>query len=291
MAVLAVDIGGTKIACGVVGDDGSVSARTEAPTDAGQGAQGVIRDAVALAERTAGDYGGPLAAAGVATGGDVDARAGVIRYATPMISGYAGTDARAAFARSLGLPVWVDNDGNCAALAEVVHGSARGFTHALTVVVGTGIGAGYVVNGALLRGAQGGALNPGQMRLAVGLTYEDVASSGAIATRHGAPIRELGARLATAAQLPDDVAAAGRALGELLAACAAILDPDVIVVGGSVLLLGERHLDLARAGYRRNARPPQRDIPVRASSLGRDAALIGAALICRGFGGAQRSDS
>jgi glucokinase len=281
MTTLAVDIGGTKIAAGLVGDEGRVAGRLETPTEAGRGAQAVVHSAVALARRAADGVGAPLDAVGVSTGGDVDARTGVIRYATPMLSGYAGFDVRAAFAEGLGLPARVDNDGNCAALAEWMLGSARGFTHALTVVVGTGIGAGFVVDGALLRGAQGGALNPGQIQLSDGRTYEETSSSAAVAGRHGAPIGGLAARLAGEEQLPADVAAAGRALGELLAICAAILDPDVIVVGGSILLLGERHLDLAREAYRRRARPPQRGLPIRASALGRDAALVGAALICR----------
>ena len=284
MAILAADIGGTKIAAGVVdidGVDAAVHARRECPSDSSLGANHVFDTMLALLRQTQADYGQPIASIGISTGGDVDANAGRINYATPMIPGYTGFDARAAVEREFGpgLRVKVEKDGNCAALAETVLGSARGFRHALTVIVGTGIGAGFVSDGAILHGAHGGALNPGQIRLDEEHTYEDVASCGALARQYNLPIQRVATLAHESAQLLEPVANAGRRLGDLLAVCAAILDPDVIVVAGSVLLFGPRLLDLVSATYQRQARAPLRHVPIVPSTLGGDSALIGAGLL------------
>ncbi len=281
MPVLAVDIGGTKIASGVVDSHGVVCCRSEAPTVASAGADRAIGAALDLAESTVRSFGLPIAGVGVSTGGDVDAERGRINYATPMLPGYTGYDVRGAFERRLDLPARVEKDGNCAALAEAMRGSARGFGHALTVIVGTGIGAGYVVNGEVQRGAHGGALNPGQIQFDGQRTYEDVASCGALSRRHNLPIQQIAALAETDPELKETVQATGDILGRLLAICAAVLDPDIIILAGSILLFGPRLIGRVQSSYSAAARAPLKGLAVRPAALGPDSALVGAALAWR----------
>jgi glucokinase len=281
MPVLAIDIGGTKIAAGVVDSRGVLSCRSEVPTAAASGADRVVGAALDLAESTLRSCGQTIAGVGVSTGGDVDAERGRINYATPMLPGYTGADLRGAFVRRLGLLARIEKDGNCAALAEATIGSGRGFTHALTVIVGTGIGAGCVVNGDVLRGAHGGALNPGQIQYDDRRTYEDVASCGALSRRLNLPIQRIAAQAEIDPELKQMVGATGDILGRLLALCAAILDPDVIVLAGSILLFGPGLVERVQASYSAAARPPLRGLAVRPAALGPDSALIGAALAWR----------
>ncbi len=281
MAVLAADIGGTKIAVGIVDRDGTVRCRREIASRATQGAQHVVGALLALLRETHSAYGRPVDSIGIATGGDVDTDAGRIHYATQMIPGYTGLDLRSIVQREFGgaLPVKVENDGNCAALAEAMLGSGRRYRYPLTVIVGTGIGAGFVIDGAIFHGAQGRALNPGQIRLDDQRTWEDIASCGALTRHYGMPIQQIAAAMKNDSSLAEPVLEAGRRVGELLALCAAVLGPDVIVVAGSVLLFGPRIMDCIGAAYQTYVRPPAHHTPVVPASLGPDSALIGAGLL------------
>ena len=187
-AIIAVDIGGTKIAAGLVDGAGRVQHRREVPTAADH-ADAIAGRALAVCRRVLADARtlNPdtfLGGIGISTGGDVDVVRGAIAYATPFLPGWAGLPLRQIFETEFNnqqeaqhkldnkidnkldntiTDIRMDNDGNCAALAEAMYGAGRGFSHVLTLIVGTGIGAGYVVAGEVLRGAHGGALNPGQI--------------------------------------------------------------------------------------------------------------------------------
>ena len=276
MSILGVDIGGTKIAVGIVDSMGRVTHRHEVPTLA-DNADNVVRRALSACRPIL--KMATLRGIGIATGGDVNVAQGHIAYATPLLPGWAGLNLREIFEREFQLPTHVDNDGNCAALAEAHFGAAQGCSHALTLIVGTGIGAGFVVQGEVLRGAQGGALNPGQIWLDEHNTYEAVIASGALAKRYGQSIQQIAASAAQQDPWPIVLKEAAQHLGKLAATCAAILDPDCIVIAGSILLLGEHFLQIAQQSFQRYARIPHQKMVLRASTLGADSALIGASLL------------
>jgi glucokinase len=285
MSVLAIDIGGTKIAVGVVDDAGRVSHRLEVPTAADH-AESIVQRALAACHQTlqtsrTSQPSNALSGIGISTGGDVDVAQGRIAYATPLLPGWAGLNLRQIFEREFGLATHVDNDGNCSALAEAAFGAAQGHSHALTLIVGTGIGAGFVSQGEVMRGAFGGALNPGQIWLDEHNTYENVIASGALAKHYGQPIQQIAAQAATQDQLPPHLQDAAKHLGRLAATCASILDPNCIVIAGSILLLGQQFLQVAQESFRRYARPPHQQLALRPSTLGPDSALIGASLLLR----------
>ena len=209
----------------------------------------------------------------------------------------------------LGLPVFVDNDANLAALAEHRYGAAREARNAVMLTVGTGIGGGMVLDGQLYRGSTGAGAELGHVVVdddgppcqgnCPNRGCVETFASGVALAREGAaaaeraPGSELGRRLAAgepidgrvvtnAALEGDEVAAevvrsAGASLGVALASLANAFEPEVIVVGGGVMAAGELLLEPARAEVRARALPPQNATPVVAAELGPDAGMVGAA--------------
>lgn len=209
----------------------------------------------------------------------------------------------------LGLPVYLDNDANTAALAEHRFGAARGARNAVVLTVGTGVGGGLIIEGEVFRGSSGAGAELGHVVIdADGPPcqgncpnhgcVEAVASGTALAregieaaARH--PASALGrlageggaidGRAVTEAALAgDDVAIAllatiGRRLGVAVSGFVNVFDPDVVVVGGGVMAAGELLLEPARSEVRERALTPQRDTPIVAAELGPEAGMIGAA--------------
>ncbi|OEV02466.1 glucokinase, partial [Streptomyces oceani] len=146
-----MDLGGTKIAAGLVGTDGRIRHSVSAPTPALQG-PGAVLDAVAsaVAELTGDD----VRAVGVGGAGAIDARTGTVLSATDALPGWTGTRLTAELRQRTGLPVAVDNDVRAHALGEAWQGGAAGRSPVLFLAVGTGVGAALLVDGAPQRGAR-----------------------------------------------------------------------------------------------------------------------------------------
>ncbi len=209
----------------------------------------------------------------------------------------------------LGLPTFVDNDANCAALAEHRFGAAKGARNAIVLTIGTGIGGGLIVDGELYRGSTGAGAELGHIVIdAAGPPCQgncpnrgcvEVLASGTAlgnegriaATAH--PHSALGELLAADARIDgravadaalagdgiavDVVATIGRRLGVALSSMANIFEPDLIVIGGGVAALGELLLEPAREELASRALPPMNATPVVLAGLGPDAGMIGAA--------------
>ena len=208
----------------------------------------------------------------------------------------------------VGLPVYIDNDANVAALAEFLFGAGRGARNVVMLTIGTGIGGGLILDGEIFRGSTGAAAELGHIVIVEdGLPcqgncpnhgcVETYASGTAIAREGKAagerePDSALGRALAegpivgkTVTQLAMDgdplaaevVAEAGRHLGVALASLANIFNPDVFVIGGGVSAVGDLMLDPAREELRARALPPMNKTPVQLAELGPEAGMIGAA--------------
>jgi glucokinase len=193
--------------------------------------------------------------------------------------------------------VAVDNDANCAVLAEWTLGAARGCDHVALLTLGTGIGGGLVLDGRVYRGAVGAGAELGHMPVDLDGPpcfggcpgrgcLESLCSGSALARDAealfarpvtGEEVTELArAGDATAVQLMHTL---GDRLGAGLAGIANALNPEMIVVGGGVMAAGELVLEPARAELRRRALAPSRDVDVVAAELGEEAGMIGAALL------------
>jgi glucokinase len=308
---IGVDVGGTKIAAGVVDANGSIVEMVKRPTPAANasGTIDVISDAVReLLTRYDVDV------VGIGAAGFVEESRSAVMFA-PNLAWRAEPVARQVEERT-GKPVFVENDANAAAWAETQMGAGRGHDHVMLVAIGTGIGAGVVINGQLYRGRWGMAGEPGHYRVVPDGRlcgcgnrgcWEQYASGSALAAEArdfarrspGAAVRLLqlaggkpegitGHEVTVAAREGDAAAlrcfeTLGRWLGEGLADLAAILDPGCFVLGGGVSEAGDLFLDKVRAAFDhgltgRQFRP---HATVVLAELGPDAGLIGAADLAR----------
>lgn len=308
---IGVDVGGTKIAGGVVAPDGSIIARRELPTESDQpnaivaAVQKVVSELRAVA---------PAAAAiGCGAAGLVDSDAGVILGA-PNLS-YRNLPLRALVSERAGLPAIIDNDANVAALAEASHGAGAGKGDQLMITVGTGIGGGIVIGGRIYRGARGvgaelghivvcpdgpvcgcgnrGCLETFSSGTALGrIARERIAEDpeGRVLKTAGGDPEAITGEIVGSAAVDGDAFALGcvgeiaRWLGIGLGSFVNIFDPEILVLGGGVTAgLGDLLIEPARAAMRAHVIGLgwRDEAPVVRATLGADAGLIGAAVLAR----------
>jgi glucokinase len=304
-----VDIGGTKLLAVAATEKGEIVAQRRQPTAAGPDA---ILSATAIVVADLLEAEPSIAAVGVGLPGLVDLD-GLVHYA-PNLPGFAGVAARELLAARCPVPVVVDNDANAAALGEVLHGAGREHREVLVVTLGTGIGGGLVINGEVHRGAYGLSAEIGHFTVdpdgppcACGARghWESIASGTALGRR----AREWAARgeapqvLARAGGNVEAVtgyevgqaAAAGeadalailtehaRAVALGLGGLVNILDPELIVISGGLIDLGEALLTPIRAVLPEYVEAAdRRPIPsVVAAALGEHAGAVGAAALAR----------
>ncbi len=313
LPALGIDIGGTKVAGGVVLPDGTIThtARRATPGTSVVATENAI---AAVVEELAERHGGPLVGVGVGAAGWFDRTGDTVLF-SPHLA-WRNHALRADLIARLERPMWVGNDADAAAWAEYRYGAARGSDLALMITLGTGIGGGMVIDGRLQRGAHGVAGEWGHMRVvpdgrlcacgnrgcweqyasgnALGQTAREVASSSPAAAAllldrvDGQADRLTGEDVATAAAAGDPLALellaeVGTWLGQGIADLSAVLDPGVVVIGGGVSVLGEMVLGPARARLER-ALPGRGFRPgptVLAAELGAQAGLVGAADLVR----------
>lgn len=309
---IGVDIGGTKVAAGVVATTGEVLDRERRLTPS--------RDPRAV-ERTIVEVVGRLrerhevVAVGIGAAGFVAADRERVLFAPHLA--WRNEPLHDAVSAAVGLPVVVENDANAAAWAEWRFGAGRGESRLVCLTLGTGIGGGMVWDGAVQRGRWGLAGEFGHMVVmpdgrrcecgnrgcleqyasgnVLGREARELARAGSPVTvplmeRAGGDVQALVGPLITEAALDGDPAAielfeeVGRWLGIGLANLAAALDPGIFVIGGGVSEAGELLLRPARESFRRTLtgrgfRPEPRIV---AAALGPEAGLVGAADLARG---------
>ncbi len=291
---LGIDIGGTKIAAGLVTAEGQVLRQTRCPTPLSGGAA-ILDAALGLAqEYQQEDQGEPIAAIGIGTGGQVNADLGVIVSATDLLPGWAGTDVKAAFESVFKVPCCVDNDVNALAVGEGRFGAGRNLRTVAYLALGTGIGGALLLNGKLHHGAHWTGAEFGHLLLTMGergprRTLEEF-SSGPGLMRTYRELSGFDSKVTSeiiAAEAKRDpkssasqaVARTGQYLGYGLVSLANILDPDLFVIGGGLSALGDMLLDPARRVLAQHALPGPAQCPVVLASLGPDASLVGAAAL------------
>lgn len=274
--VLALDIGGTKLAAGVVDGSGAVLARAARPTPREADGELVLQALLGVAAEV---RTGEEVACGIGSGGPMTR--GGERVSPLNIAGWREFPLRRRLTDTLALPVHIDNDAKALALGEGWRGAARGERDFVGMVVSTGVGGGIVLDGRLLDGAGGNAGHIGHLvvvpdgrHCACGSRgcLEAEASGTAIAARTGAP----------AAEAPlEERQRAGRLVGRAVGSIAAVLDLRLALVAGSVALgygddffmAAQQELDrTARIEFARGAR-------IRPAGLGTDGPLVGAAAV------------
>ena len=281
---LAVDIGGTKVAAGIVADDGTLLAHSQTPTPRGTDAEDLFAVLAALVgEMTS--AGHELLACGVGCGGPMSK--GGEEVSPLNIPAWVDFPLRSRLVELTGLGVTVDNDAKALALGEGWVGAASGNRDFMAMVVSTGVGGGIVLDGELLDGRLGNAGHVGHVivdpegRLcpcgARGC-LEAEASGSAIGKITGRPPEEAG---------PEMIERTGSLVGIAVASVCSLLDMDLVVVAGSVALgfgapffaaAGDELSRRARLSFDSNAR-------IEPAGLGSNGPLVGAgALAWRALG-------
>jgi glucokinase len=307
---IGVDIGGTKVAGGVVDETGAVIDRERRATPGADVAatESVIVEVVhALADRH------DVVAVGIGAAGWIGTDRATVLF-SPHLA-WRGEPLRDALVGRISLPIVVENDANAAAWAEHRFGVAADCRVAVCVTLGTGIGGGLVVDGSVYRGAFGVACEYGHMTVvpdgllcacgnrgcwemyasgrALARQAKDLAASSPVAAARmlalAGSVDALTGPIVTAAAAEGDAAALsictemGRWLGRGLANLAAVLDPDMFLIGGGVSAAGELLIKPAREEFRHSL--PGRGFrpfaAVELARLGPDAGLVGAADLAR----------
>jgi glucokinase len=276
---LAVDIGGTKMAAGVVDRTATLRSVATVRTPPGAGEAALWATVADLVDGVRQAAGGPVLACGVGCGGPMTGHGDAV---SPLnIAGWRGFPLRRRVAELTGVPTFVDNDAKALALAEGWAGAAKGERDYVAMVVSTGVGGGIVLDGRLLDGRLGNAGHIGHV------VVEPDGRPCACGGRGCLEAEASGTAIAAVTGRPPSAAPAavvertGTLVGRAVASVATLLDLDLAVVAGSVALgFGEPFFDAARRELRCRARMPfsagTRLLP---AGLGADGPLIGAGAV------------
>lgn len=313
MHAIGVDIGGTKIAAGVVDEDGVILAQTLRRTVA-EDSDSVDAAVVSVCQELAAQY--EIGAIGLAAPGFVSSDQSTVLF-TPNLP-WRDHPLRDRVAAHVGADVHivVENDANAAGWAEFRFGVGRDVDDMLMLTIGTGLGGAVIEGGALVRGAWGVAAEVGHMRVVPdGILcgcghhgcWEQYASGSALVRSGqeamlreparaarlleltgGAPEALVGQQITQAAQEGDPLAVEllaglGRWIGEGAASVAALLDPAMVVIGGGVGAAGDLLLEPTRAGFiaQLPARGYRPEAQIHLAAMGNDAGIVGAADLAR----------
>ncbi len=276
--VVAVDVGGTKLAVGIVDAEGRILDRRMVPTPHTPDGD-LLFAALAAAIDDLGDAVARARAVGVGCGGPMTAGGEAV---SPLnIPGWRGFPLRARLADHCRLPVWVDNDAKALARGEGWTGAARGVRDYIGMVVSTGVGGGIFLDGRLLDGADGNAGHVGHVIVEPDGAICGCGARGCVeAEASGTAIERRTGRPPAAA--PFEVKArTGRLVGRAIASVANLLDLRLAVVSGSVALgYGDEFFDAAQAEVDARCRLDfSRGTRVIPGALRDDGPLVGAASV------------
>lgn len=314
MHAIGVDIGGTKIAVGVVDDEGRIIETIRRDTEPQDAAQ--IDKAIADAVNELGKRH-EFQRVGLAAAGFVSSDRRRVLFA-PNIAWreYELAAKIEALLERDDVQVTVENDANAAGWGEYRYGAGRDVNHMVMLTIGTGLGAAIISEGQLVRGAYGFAAELGHLRVQPGGhpcgcglrgCWEQYASGSALVREarraaHERPVRAAGLlehaggsaeaikgqHVTAVAEDGDELgrellSELGRWIGEGCASLAAVLDPEVFVVGGGVIGAGDLLVEPARVAYLENlsARGHRPVSPIVAAAMGNDAGIVGAAALAR----------
>jgi glucokinase len=276
--VVAVDIGGTKLAVGIVGADGLVLDRRRVPTPRDSDADALFDTLVAAIDEL-GDAARHAHAVGVGCGGPMTRGGATV---SPVnIPAWRDFPLRARLSEHCRLPVRIDNDAKALARAEGWIGAAAGVHDYIAMVVSTGIGGGIVVDGRLLDGAEGNAGHVGHIIVEPGGAICGCGAQGCVeAEASGTAIARITGRPPAVAP-PEVRARTGRLVGRAIASVANLLDLRLAVVSGSVALgYGEAFFAAAQAEIDARCRLEfSRGTRVVPGALRDDGPLVGAAAV------------
>jgi glucokinase len=290
-SLVAFDLGGTELKAARIADGGRVERFTRVPSMAADGEEPLFA-AIAAAARELAVHDSP-GVVGFGSPGVIHPASGIIVDRTPNVRLTPDFPMRERLERMFDRRVVIDNDANCAALAEHEAGAAKGARVSITVTVGTGVGSGIIVGGRIVQGAFGGAGEIGHVpvgsegppcRCGVKGCAEPMASGAGLLAR----AREAGLVVGSAREVFESRDQRATVLIEkmvdhlarILGAATQVLNPDVIVVGGGVSQAGEKLFGPLRSALERYTLASHRErLKLVPAQLGEQAGVIGAGLM------------
>lgn len=309
---IAVDLGGSNVRMGVISETGEVSERFKEPSGAAEGCEVLIGKLTTLLKERVRFAGKGLRGVGVAVPGIVNHAAGVVVEA-PNLPGWHDVPLREMLEKALNVPVFIDNDANSFACGESWLGAGKGLGHFIGITLGTGIGGGIIVDGRIVRGADGMAGEVGHLTVNIDGPrcncgnygcLETYASASGISDRMREAI-EAGGKSSlfdstggnlykitsemvyTAARQGGDplsrevMRSMGTYLGVGIANLIHILNPQAIILGGGVTAAWDIFADVVQKEVEKRCFAKQVERPswLMRGTLGDDAGLVGVARI------------
>ncbi len=314
-AALGVDIGGTKVAIGVVNREGKILAQQRAPMVANGSADAGLNAVTGAIDSMMSDATAEIECIGICAPGPLDPKSGVILN-PPNVPCWRNFSLAESVAAKYNVPVKVDNDANAAALAETLWGAAKGFRYVFYATLGTGVGTGIVLDGSIYHGKTGSAGEGGHVSIdyrgpicACGKRgcIEILAAGPAIGARARAKVAAERSRASTLLEfagaevdaVTSETVGRAYAKGDALAKeilldtvelltpwlgnIVDLFDPDVIVIGGGVAAMVKPFFGEIKARLPQwCVNPHASDIPVVIAHYGADAGIAGGAALCYG---------
>ena len=302
--VVGVDLGGTKISAALSNLNGEVISQTTVPTNANEGEIPVLNRIIESVEKVINDGSvtyEEIKGIGIGSPGPLDAEKGTIIY-TPNLP-FKNFNLVEPLNKKFGVPVFLDNDANVAAIGEYMFGAGKGAKHVVFFTVSTGVGGGAVLNGKVYRGHTSNALEIGHMTVAPDGPRCNCGNIGCVeATSSGTAIAKRGqealtSKVETSLRKYETVtsyevfteAAAGdqvckdiidtalNYLGIAVANAVSIFDPEVIIIGGGVAAAGDVVFDTVRKVVNKRCfKSMAESVKIVPAGLGTDAGVVGA---------------
>lgn len=312
--IVAIDVGGTNIASGLVDLDGTVLYRDKRPTGSGTGVQNVLgRIASAVEDGLAEAQRRGLEALGIGLGipGTQDSLGGLSYSASNLDPEWKNIKVTAHFEERFGLPAEMDNDVRCHALGEKLFGAGRGVENMVLITLGTGIGSGIFLEGKMFYGAGGCGGEVGHITIMEDGPRCSCGNYGCVEALCGAPgisqrakeaieagagskivdlvegdLQKITPKVIYDAAVAGDKLAqrvmddTGKYVGIAMAGVVNIINPELLIIGGGVAAAGEMLIGRIRREIKKRAMSVQGEmVKVVAAQLGEDAGLIGAAML------------
>ena len=309
--IIGVDLGGTRLRASRFDHDLKMLARDEVLTLSEEGVDATIGRMKSLIRTMVG--GETITSIGVSVPGPMNPYTGVV-VAPPNLFGWHNVPLRQILQDEFGIPVYLGNDANVAALAEVVLGAAQGYRHAIFITVSTGIGSGIIIDGQMLLGKDGLGAEVGHIIMLVGdrvSTLEEEAAGPALAEQaqariaagEASQIREMvngdlskitGATVGIAAQAGDPLARsiverAGRIIGYGVVSLLHLFNPEIILFGGGVSNIGDLLFNPMNEAIREASIDSSywQDLKIVMAGLGENVSLYGAGALALTKGGVE----
>jgi glucokinase len=303
---VGVDLGGTNLRCAVVRRNHEIVQRFECPTKAVEGPNHVIDriiDGINRALEKSGCGAADIKAAGIGIPGPINQEEGLV-YSAPNLPGWNNVPLAGIIQNRVGIAAFVENDANCAGWGEYAVGAGRGCRHMLMVTLGTGIGGAVIIDGKLHIGRDGTAGELGHVCIEHGGRLCGCGARGCVEAYASAPsvVRRFWdlvnagwesplAKSSAAVTCQDVFSAAGAGdavalyvvkktgeyLGVMIASMAELLNPEICVIAGGMILAGETFFSAIRETCLNWNGHPSRTLSILPAELGANAGLVGAA--------------